>query len=157
MTNPLVYFLNTNGVLVLIFLVLARLYFSKQDREVFWHALFVFVTTLIVTIALKELFSRPRPYLEGDIIPMAGLTLFSSFPSGHAALAFAVSTSVSLHRRRVGIFLLIISCLIAVGRVAAGVHYMSDIVFGILIGVMVALFFDTLHFKKYRKAKHKRT
>lgn len=153
MNNPFVVFLNTNGVLLLIAIVLLQLFFSRNNKEVFWHALFVFVTTAVVTAVLKELFARPRPFEEFGHEPMAGLTWLSSFPSAHASLSFAVSTTVSLHKRRIGLFLLIISCLIAIGRVAAGVHYVSDIVFGILIGVLVALFFDTIHFKKHRQKK----
>ncbi len=146
--QPLIVFLNTNGVIFLVLLVLGFLYSRKSDREVFWHAFFVTTVTLIVSVLLKELFARPRPFEVQMVEPDAGLALLSSFPSAHAGLAFAISTTVALHRRRLGIFLLVLSALIALGRVAASVHYPSDIAFGALIGVTVALFFDTMHAKR---------
>lgn len=155
MTDPVVYFLNTNGVILFIVAVFAYLWFLMPNREVFWHALLVFTITLITTVVLKELFLRPRPFVELAQEPMAGLTLFSSFPSAHAALAFCLATLIVFHNRRLGVFLFLISTLIALGRVAAGVHYLSDIAFGILTGVLVALFFNTAHikFKKKRLTK----
>lgn len=153
MNNPLIFFLNTNGVLLLVFFALLLLYIDKKNREVFWHALMVFCITLVVCVLLKGLFLRPRPFEVLPIERNAGLTLLPSFPSGHAAIAFAVSTIVALHRTRIGVFLLVISTLIALGRVAAGVHYPSDIAFGILVGVMIALFFDTVHIKGLKKIK----
>lgn len=147
MSNPLIYFLNTNGVFILVALVLSLLYFGKKNREVFWHALFVFLITFVVVIILKELFDVPRPFEAGKSVPQAGLTFFPSFPSAHAAVAFSVSTIVALHRIKYGIFFLILSTLIAFGRVAANVHYPLDIAFGVLVGVTIALFFDTLHVK----------
>lgn len=149
--NPLVVFLNTHGVILLVLLVFFLLAIKKDDREVLSHAVLVFIVTTISVILLKELFDRPRPFEAMGVEQMAGLTLFPSFPSAHAAISFAVSTTVALHRRRMGIFLLVLSTLISVGRVAAIVHYPTDIAFGILVGVVIALFFDTFHIKLVRK------
>lgn len=149
--NSLVVFLNTNGVLLLVAACFGLLSLRKSDREVRTHAVLVFVITVVVSILLKELFDRPRPYEAMGVSPLAGLDLFPSFPSAHAAMSFAVSTTVALHRRRIGIFFLILSTLISVGRVVALVHYPSDIVVGILVGVMVALFFDTFHVRVIKK------
>ncbi len=153
MNNPLIYFLNTNGVFLLVALILAILYVNKKDREVFWHVVLVFFITLVVVIILKELFIVPRPFQTDGSLPEAGLTLFPSFPSAHAAIAFAVSTITALHRKRLGIFFLTISTLISIGRVAAQVHYPIDIAFGMLVGVTIALFFDTVHVQLRRNRK----
>ena len=130
-------------------------YFVVREKEVATHALFSVATTLVVTIILKELFLVPRPYMQMGIEPEAGLAIFSSFPSAHAALAFALATSVGLHQKRIGIFCLVIASLVAIGRVAAFVHYPIDIAFGVLVGVLVAVFFDTIHFSKVRNNKKK--
>lgn len=129
-------------------LILFLLYINKKDREVFWHVILVFFITLVVVIILKELFMVPRPFQANGTEAGAGLTQFASFPSAHTAEAFAVSTIVTLHRRKMGLFFLMISTLIAIGRVAAQVHYPIDIAFGILVGVTIALFFDTVHAKR---------
>jgi undecaprenyl-diphosphatase len=153
-SNPFIYFLNTNGVLLLVGLILVLLYINKRDREVFWHAVTVLVVTFVVVTLLKELFDVPRPFQATDTPPLAGLTQFPSFPSAHSAIAFSVSTIVALHRRRIGIFFLILSTLIAIGRVAAQVHYPIDVAFGMLIGVMIALFFDNMHQRTRKRKLH---
>ena len=145
LSSPLIYFLNTNGVTVLVLFILVILFLDKRNREVFWHALLVLLVTFVVITLLKELFNIPRPYEISQTEPLAGLTQFPSFPSGHTATAFAVSTIVALHRKRLGIFFLMLSTLIAVGRVAANVHYPIDVAFGMLVGVMIALFFENMH------------
>lgn len=153
--SSLVSFLNTNGVFVLFFGVLLYIYITERDRRFLYHIAGVFVITLFVTIILKELFDRPRPFEASPVVPLAGLTLFPSFPSSHAALAFALATSVALLRRKLGIFLLVLACLISVGRVVANVHYPSDMAFGVLVGVSTALFFDRfqVHILKKRKSR----
>ena len=153
MINPLVFFLNTDGVFLFVLFVLVFLYINKKHREVFWHAFLVFLVTLAVVVILKELFNAPRPFEIANIEKQAGLTWFSSFPSAHAAIAFSVSTIVALHRRRLGIFCLMIASLIALGRVAGGVHYPVDVAFGMLVGVTIALFFDTVHVSKNKLRK----
>lgn len=155
MNNPIVYFLNTQGVFVLVFFVLIFLYFSEKKKEVFRHTLFVFITTVICTLFLKELFNTPRPYVvDKSIEAKAGLAFFPSFPSTHAAIAFSVATTVILHKKKLGMFLLILATLISLGRIAGRVHYPVDVGFGILLGVTIALFFDKFHiYSKFTKKK----
>ena len=63
-----------------------------------------------------------------------------SFPSGHAARAFLIATIASgLGPSWLAIALWIWAPLVALARVAMGVHYLSDIVAGMLLGILVAL------------------
>ena len=83
-------------------------------------------------------------------VAIAGLAGLASFPSTHTALAFSLATTVALHQPYLGVFLLVISALIGIGRVAANVHFPVDIAFGVLLGVLVGVFFDQIHFKNIR-------
>ena len=59
-----------------------------------------------------------------------------SFPSGHSCASFAAAMALSRHLpRRAFICLLSLAALIAVSRLYVGVHYPSDVLGGILIGV----------------------
>lgn len=63
-----------------------------------------------------------------------------SFPSGHAAAIFSVATlAFLLLRRREGLLLYLPAGLVAYSRVALGVHTMSDIGAGALVGIVSAL------------------
>lgn len=89
---------------------------------------------------LKALIERPRPPRELAAYIEQGY----SFPSGHATNAFALATFLSVLAWRhlpqgapriiVVSLLYILATLIAVGRVYLGVHYVSDVIAGALLG-----------------------
>ena len=63
-----------------------------------------------------------------------------SFPSGHAARAFLIAAVASvLAPAWLGIILWIWAPLVSLARVAMGVHYVSDVLAGALLGIAVAL------------------
>lgn len=103
---------------------------------------------------LKEFYDRPRPGLFGDEIRALGMTFAypesASFPSGHAITAVAVfgtlaylvarlETSRSQRRMTlIGALLLIV--LIGFSRMYFAVHFPSDVVAGMLAGLVWATF-----------------
>ena len=60
-----------------------------------------------------------------------------SFPSGHATFFFALAMVVYLYNKKIGAWFLAAALLISLARVYAGVHYLSDILAGVLIGSLV--------------------
>ena len=58
----------------------------------------------------------------------------ASFPSGHAASAFAFATGVGHVLPAVGVPLRALAALVAYSRVHTGVHYPGDVVAGALVG-----------------------
>lgn len=90
---------------------------------------------------------RTRPIHEAAlhfVIPFgqypATLDNFSSFPSDHAALFFALATGVFFVSKRVGIFAIIYTIIIiSVPRIYFGLHYPTDIIAGALIGAITAI------------------
>ncbi len=80
---------------------------------------------------------RPRPFIaDSSIIPLISESSYS-FPSGHAAFFFALAAVVYLHNRRAGIWFFAAAAAIGLARVLAGVHYISDILGGALLGLAV--------------------
>jgi undecaprenyl-diphosphatase len=114
------------------------------------------MTTIIFTIILKELFLVPRPFVAFGTPPLAGMVQYSSLPSTHAAVAFAMATAVTLHQNRFGAFLFVIAAIIGIGRVAANVHYPTDVIIGLLIGVLIGIIFNQAHFYKWAKSLKKK-
>jgi undecaprenyl-diphosphatase len=100
------------------------------------------VAALVARFAVTELIRffihRPRPFLvETPIHQLLSETSWS-FPSGHATFFFALATTVFLYNRKWGVFFYLAAVLVSLGRVAAGVHYPTDILAGALVGVLVA-------------------
>jgi undecaprenyl-diphosphatase len=95
-------------------------------------------TLAVIVMALKFLIRRRRP--EGEWGGIYRNTDPHSFPSGHAARAFLIAlVATALGPAWAGILLWIWAPLVALARVAMGVHYMSDIVAGAIVGILVAL------------------
>ncbi|HEV7771117.1 MAG TPA: phosphatase PAP2 family protein [Solirubrobacterales bacterium] len=96
---------------------------------------------LAIAKVISELVDRARPFVADP----HGVHLFSAhapdpgFPSDHATAAFAIAVAILLRKRGWGIFALAAATVLAVGRVALGVHYPSDVLAGAAVGVASAL------------------
>jgi membrane-associated phospholipid phosphatase len=102
-------------------------------------AAFCAVAAAGVSVAiLKELFDRARPPASG--IDAVGLIPASaSFPSGHAATAFAAAVAVGAFYPRFRRPLLALAAVVALSRVYLGVHYATDVLAGSALGVLLGL------------------
>jgi undecaprenyl-diphosphatase len=106
----------------------------------------VIVSDQLSSSVLKALVDRPRPCHTVDGIPIVpevrlldGCGSGRSFPSSHAVNNFAVATLFTAYYRRWAWAFYSWAFLVALSRVAIGVHYPSDIVGGAVIGVSLAL------------------
>lgn len=98
------------------------------------------VVTAIVVFIVKLLVHRRRP--EGEWGGIYRNTDPHSFPSGHAARAIMIAVIlIGVGPIWLGGLLLIWAPIVALARVAMGVHYLSDILAGLLIGLFIGLCF----------------
>ena len=135
------------GTVVLMIVVVAGLFLTLTQHK--YSAILLIAATgggLILNGVLKLGFNRPRPSV---FIPSVE-TVSSSFPSGHAMSSAIVYGTVAylaarLHRRRwarwlVMTFAFFVIALISASRMYLGVHYPSDVVAGVIIGLAWAGF-----------------
>lgn len=64
------------------------------------------------------------------------LNMYVSFPSGHAVTAFAMFAYMSILFPKLRFLWLIIAILVAVSRIFADDHYLSDVVAGAVVGIV---------------------
>src|SRR3989344_6625435 len=123
-------------IFVLTFLPRFRNYWDQNKELVIVALVSAFVSRFVVTEIIRYFYNRPRPFeiVEGARKLMAH-PLGSSFPSGHAALAFAVAATVSFYYPKSSILFFLAAIFIGIGRVSAGIHWPSDILGGALVGV----------------------
>lgn len=125
---------------------------SKSNKlEAAFVVVFAVVVSDLVLLILKSGYVRPRPshILNGVILPL-GVDNESSFPSGHTARAFAVSSLVSLRMGRKYAFLVILAIGVALSRIIIGVHFPSDVVGGALLGILLGLLYYEYGPRVYR-------
>lgn len=109
--------------------------------SVYWkeRALILIVSilvTAVVVFAVKLLVRRKRP--EGEWGKFYRSTDPHSFPSGHAVRAVMLAVVVlGLGPLWLGMVLLVWAPLVGLARVAMGVHYLSDVIAGMVLGLVI--------------------
>ena len=112
---------------------------------------------LAITVAtiMSAIIGRARPFqLSSDVLLFipSPASLFA-FPSAHTSVVFAIASALMYGDKRLGIVALMMASLVAMGRVVVGVHYPSDVVAGIVVGVGSFLFVRHMHGVLRRRAK----
>jgi membrane-associated phospholipid phosphatase len=101
----------------------------------------VALTSAVVNGALKPLARRRRPDRDTFNVPAGRhvtMPVSRSFPSGHAASAFAFAASVAADAPQIGLILNAAAAVVAYSRVHTGVHYPGDVIAGSLTGAALA-------------------
>lgn len=124
---------------------------SRGRRAASEGLLAIGTTSAAVNLGIKPLAHRPRP-ARAEPAPFGdryvAMPTSTSFPSGHAASAFAFAYAVSRKTPRLAVPIGLLAGAVATSRVHTGVHYPSDVVVGSLLGAgtaaMVTASLDTL-------------
>jgi undecaprenyl-diphosphatase len=121
----------------------AWLVFREEHKD---HQFFLplavagFSVWMIVDFILKPLVARLRPSSALDAATVVGGYLSGySFPSGHAAFAFALATVLSYREPRWTKWLYTLASLVALSRIYLGYHYPVDVIAGGLLGWGIGL------------------
>jgi undecaprenyl-diphosphatase len=137
--------LGGTGVLLLLTLGVATFLALTSRSHAAIFVLAAITTGLLLSMALKVGFDRPRP----DLVPHGSVVYTKSFPSGHSMLSAIVYLSLALllartHSNiRVKAFLigagLVLTGLVGFSRVYLGVHWPTDVLAGWSLGTAWAL------------------
>lgn len=129
--------------LLLIFIMSRK----KERRGTAWLAVVSIVIELIlVSLILKPIFSRPRPFLVQEIEILVPFPLGSSFPSGHSASSMAVAFLLFRENASYKYPIMLLAILMSFSRLYVFVHYPSDVLVGMILGILIGEFV-------YRKGK----
>jgi undecaprenyl-diphosphatase len=103
-----------------------------------WAILMLAAISVLAAMVLVLKFSIRRRRPEGQWGSIYRNTDPHSFPSGHAARAFMLAViATGLGPAGIAIAIWMWAPLVALARVAMGVHYLSDVVAGLVIGLLV--------------------
>ena len=183
--NPVMTVLTHTGDKGILFiaLCLVLLIIPRTRRVGFITAASIAIESILNNLLIKNIVARTRPYdeIEG-LINLVGRQSDYSFPSGHTGAAFAVAGAMlvvalfglpmiensgevsrkdlSLSFKLISVLLIMYATLLAFSRMYVGVHYPTDVLCGLLLGLgtsaMAYLIYQTAIKKIHdRKAKIK--
>jgi undecaprenyl-diphosphatase len=137
--------LGSAAVLGLVTTVVVGFLLIRRTYHAMGLVLVATVGGLLLSLLLKEYFSRPRP----DIVPRLAVVYTSSFPSGHSMLSAVIYLTLGallarlVERPALKVYILTVAMLLALlvgfSRVYLGVHYPSDVLAGWSVGLSWAI------------------
>ena len=140
---PFITKLGDHGIFWISLTVLMLL-LPKTRKAGLTMALALLTGLLVCNVVMKPLFARIRPYdyqflYHDRVIPLLiEAEKDFSFPSGHTIASFEAATALCIRDRKLGIPALILACLIAFSRLYLYVHYPTDVLCSILLGIGIA-------------------
>ena len=158
---PLITMLGDAGIFWILIAV-ALLFFPKYRKAGLSMGAALLMGVLVCNVTMKPLIARIRPYdyqLEhfGKTITLLVNTPHDfSFPSGHTLASFEAATALLIHNRKMGIPAMILAVLIAFSRLYLYVHYPTDVIFSIFMGIGFAFWGTWLVKKGYGLYEQKR-
>lgn len=130
---------------VIIFIILTGLFLQKDKRGwviPLWVSL---AFSAAVSFIMKISIQRQRPY-QLDIVPVlqslekaSHLIWNFSFPSSHAMIAFCVVPILSKKFPKLKYIWITFALLIAFSRIYFGVHFLSDVIAGGVLGYLIGI------------------
>lgn len=127
-------------VLVVFFILFAMNERNRKKRAyaLAWGVLAVIISRGIITEVIRFFYERPRPFVELGIDPVFSHAVTDSFPSGHMAFYAALIAPVWYLNRKWGAIYAVLVGLMGIARIYGAVHWPTDIIGGIVIGVGVS-------------------
>jgi undecaprenyl-diphosphatase len=125
---------------------------SKKWTRIFLSMLVAMAIAGVAADVIKRAIPRARPSVKSELRwggPRFS-TKYHSFPSGHVAASMAFFGVLMFARRRIGLACLPIPILIGFSRMYIGAHYLSDVVFGAVLGMLCAFIVTRLILREHR-------
>lgn len=136
---PFFSFLGEGG-LIWFAVCIPMLFFKKTRIMGVAGIVSLLITYICGELVLKNMICRVRPCNIDTTVEMLVKRPSSySFPSGHTGTAFACAVSLFLYNKKVGIAAIAVALTIGFSRLYNFVHFPTDVLAGMILGVLFAL------------------
>lgn len=128
-------------------LIVLMSFSSQPIRIVAAQSLIALILSHIPVAIAKKIFPRKRPYITLDKIYVTESPLKDhSFPSGHTTAIFSAMTPFIISYPLSIIFFLPLGISVGISRIYLGLHYPSDVLVGMILGITSGALISTLLF-----------
>ena len=128
-----------NEGIVWIIIGIIMLFFKKSRRAGVSVLLGLIFGLVLGNWTIKNIVARARPCAINTAIELiVPYPSEFSFPSGHTLSSFIAATCVFLCNKKFGVFAYVLASLIAFSRLYLYVHFPTDIIGGVLLGIALA-------------------
>ncbi|MFS1514456.1 undecaprenyl-diphosphatase [Chengkuizengella sp. SCS-71B] len=143
--------LISNKVRYMFMFILGFMWFrNHSDKKMVKNAVISLTVALLINSLIKLFYYKPRPFMKHRIRLLIPSKMDSSFPSKHTILMFAISTTVFLCKRALGLIMLGLSVLTGISRIWVGHHYPSDIIGSAILGSLTGIVIEKMsRFSKF--------
>ena len=140
--NSIMIFVTTLGNGGMIWIVATvLLMIPKKTRKVgIMSAVALLLSLIINNNIIKNIVQRPRPFVTfKDLQIIVPIPSEYSFPSGHTASSFAAASVFYRHLpKKLGLPSVILAGIIGFSRLYVGVHYPTDVIAGVIMGILLS-------------------
>ena len=127
-----------NAGMIWIIACIMMLCTKKYRKNGIFFAISLVCCFLLGNIFLKNVIARERPcWINTEIVLLIANPKDYSFPSGHSMHSFAGALSIWYANKKWGVVAFVLAGLIAFSRMYLFVHYPTDVIMGITIGLLV--------------------
>lgn len=127
-----------NGGILWILIGVSLVIFNKTRKFGIIILISLVLSLLVGNLGIKPLVHRIRPFdVNTSVEILISKPKDFSFPSGHTMSSFAAAVALLYMDKKIGIASLILAAIIAFSRLYLFVHYPSDVLAGMVIGIIL--------------------
>ena len=139
------------GVVIAVTLAIPSIIIYKKNKKAVYLLFTAFISSIIISFIIKLIVLRQRP-METFAYPFTNIINYS-FPSMHSMAVFSLLPLLVVYMPKQKIFWAAFAALVAFSRIYLGFHFLSDVMFGSLLGYFIGSYLLGLYGKNHARNK----